>query len=161
MVGGAFVGLLIGLYVVVLAEAIVLRRGDYVNALSFEQAQQRYRFAVSLAFVVVFAAMGPFVAMATFGKWLRHAVYGLMCAIMVVIGVTLIVAAITGQQPFGAVKGAGRVCIDFARNYAVPMAAVVGPWIGVLVGETSTAEVPQSSQPVAQPATRVTPIDER
>lgn len=134
ILGGALVGFLIGAYVVVLTGDHVIRRDDYRHPLPFEQSQSRYRTTVLLAFVVVFAAIGPIIAAASFGSWIRHAVYGAVGGIGLVVAVALIAAAITNQQPFNSNKESHGTCIDIARNYAVPVALIVGPIAGMLIG---------------------------
>lgn len=132
--GGALVGFLIGAYVVVLSKDHVLHREDFSVALRYEQSQSRYVSTVLLAFVATFAAIGPFVAFASFGAWIRHAVYGLVSTIGTVVCVTLMAAAITGQQPINMMKGSPSTYIDVARLYAIPVAIIVGPIAGILVG---------------------------
>ena len=134
ILGGALVGFLIGMYVAVLTESQVIRRDDYAVDLLYEQAKLRYVSTVLLAFVVVFAAIGPVVASATFGGWIRHAVYGLVSAIAIVVCLTLVAAAITGQQPINMMKGSPSTYIDFARIYAVPIAMLFGPIAGIVIG---------------------------
>lgn len=132
--GGTLVGLLIGAYVVVLSVDHVLHRGDFSVPIHYEQSKSRYVSTVLLAFVATFAAIGPFVAFASFGGWIRHAVYGLVVAIGTVVFVTLVAAAITGQQPINMMKGSPSTYIDVAREYAIPVAILVGPIFGILVG---------------------------
>lgn len=134
ILGGTLVGFLIGAYVVVLTEGHVIRRDDFAGALPYEQSQSRFVFTVVAAFVVVFAAIGPVVASASFGAWIRHAVYGMVSAIGVVVGVTMIAAAITDQQPLNMTKGSPSTYVDFARTYAVPVAIIIGPVAGILIG---------------------------
>lgn len=134
ILGGALVGFLIGAYVVVLTKDHVLHRYDFSIALHYEQSQSRYVSTVLLAFVATFAAIGPFVASASFGGWIRHAVYGLVSSIGTVVCVTLIAAAITGQQPINMMKGSPITYIDVERVYAIPVAIIVGPIAGILVG---------------------------
>lgn len=134
IIGGVLVGFLIGAYVVMLTEHHVIQRDDYVYPIRFEQAESRYGTTVLFAFVVVFAAIGPFVAAASFGPWIRHAVYGLTCGIAVVAGVALVSAIVTDQQPFNMQKGSKSTCIDIARIYTLPVAIVVGPAVGILTG---------------------------
>jgi predicted small integral membrane protein len=119
ILGGTLVGFLIGMYVVVLTESHVIRRDDYAAALFHEQAQLRYVSTVLQAFVVVFAAIGPVVASASFGGWIRHAIYGLVSAIALVVCVTLVAAALTGQQPINMMRESPSTYINFARIYAM------------------------------------------
>jgi hypothetical protein len=44
-------------------------------------------------------------------------------------------AAITGQQPINMMKGSPSTYIDVARVYAIPVAIIVGPIAGILVGK--------------------------
>ena len=134
ILGGVLVGFLIGAYVVVLTGDHVIRRDAYAHPLQYEQSQSRYGTTVLLAFMVVFAAIGPVIAAASFGSWIRHAIYGLVGGVGLVVVVTLIVAAIMNQQPFNMYKGSHRTCIDIARIYAVPVALIIGPVAGILIG---------------------------
>ncbi len=135
ILGGALVGFLIGAYVVVLTKDHVLHVDDFSIARRYEQSQSRYVSTVLSAFIATFAAIGPFVASASFGGWIRHAVYGLVSTIGTVVCVTLIAAAITGQQPINMMKGSPSSYIDVARVYAIPVAIIVGPIAGILVGK--------------------------
>ena len=137
LIGGALVGFLIGAYIVVLSKEHVIHREDFTYPLAFEQAEQRYLSTILLAFISVFAAIGPFIATASFGPWIRHAVYGLTGSVALVVGVTLFAARITNQQPFNRYKGSESTCIDLARIYLLPAALVTGPVIGLLIGALS------------------------
>ncbi len=112
ILGGVLVGFLIGVYVVVLTADHVIRRDDFLHPLQFEQSESRYGRTVLLAFMIVFASIGPFIAAASFGSWIRHAVYGLVGGVGLVVVVTLIAAAISNQQPFNTYKGSQSTCID-------------------------------------------------
>src|SRR5688572_21959709 len=92
ILGGALVGLLIGFYVVLLTTGHVVRRVDFNLAIEFEEAKTRFSWTVLLAFVVVFSFIGPLIASASFGPWVRHAVYGLVVSIGLIVGVALGVA---------------------------------------------------------------------
>jgi len=100
--------------------------------LAFEQAERRFAFTVLIAFTVVFAVIGPFIAAASFGSWIWHSVYGLTASITVVVSVTLFAAWATNQQPFNMHKGSSTWWIDIARVYILPAALVAGPVIGLL-----------------------------
>ena len=145
ILGGGLVGFLIGAYVVILTADHVIRPDYFANALSYEQSKARFASTVLLAFVVVFAAIGPVVASASFGGWIRHAVYGLVSAVAIVVGVTLIAAAVTNQQPINMTKGARRTYIDVARTYAIPMALIIGPVAGILTGRFLGCRDPDSA----------------
>jgi hypothetical protein len=100
----------------------------------YEHSQSRYASTVLLAFVVVFAAIGPVIAAASFGPWIRHAVYGLVGGVGLVVVVALIGAAITNQQPFNMNKVSHSTWTDIARIYAVPVMLIIGPVSGILIG---------------------------
>ncbi len=134
ILGGVLVGFLIGAYIVILSEDHVIRRDDYAHPLLYEQSQLRYASTVMLAFVIVFAAIGPVIAAASFGPWIRHAVYGLVGGIGLVVAIALIGAAITNQQPFNVHKRSLHTWIDVARIYAIPASLILGPVFGILVG---------------------------
>jgi hypothetical protein len=155
IIGGAFAGFLIGAYVVTLSEDHVIQRDNFNLPLVFEQARQRYTSTVILAFTTVFAAIGPFIAAASFGRWIRHVVYGLTGSVAVVVGGALIAAAILNEEPFNSNKIAKSTCIDLARIYFLPAALGTGPVIGLLIGHSmrrSDKSSPTNSRPSAPPA---------
>lgn len=133
--GGVLVGALIGAYFIVRTEDDVVLRADYEasSPITFEMASARYRRAIFTSFVATFAFIGPFVANARFGEWMRPAVYGLVCGMAILCVLTYTVSAFTYQQPFYMTKGAGRGCIDAALRIGIPIAIVVGPICGILV----------------------------
>ena len=138
---GAFVGLLVGAYVVFQSEDRVIRRDDFTHPVTLEQAQERYSSTVILAFVAVFAAIGPYIAAASFGPWIRHAVFGLTGGVLLVVAGALLAAGITNQQPFNSNKVSKSTCIDVAFIYLLPAAVIVGPVVGLLVGKFRTVRV--------------------
>lgn len=149
ILGGALVGFLISAYVVEVSREYVFQQEDFAHALAFEQTEQRYASTVVLALVLVFAGIGPFVAAATFGPWLRHAVYGFVGSFFVVVGMVVVAAALTNQQPFNMHKGSGSTWINIGRLYGVPAALLVGPVVGLLIGKSrrcGTAR-PSETQP--------------
>lgn len=131
---GLLAGLLIGAYVSILSADYVVQRADYTTSLRYEEAQSRYASVVVSAFGVVFAVVGPVVAAASFGSWIRHAVYGLVGGIGLVLVVSLTCAAGLNQRPFNPHKTAYSTSIDLARLYFVPIAVIVGPICGILIG---------------------------
>lgn len=131
---GAVAGLLLGKYICVLTSNYVIQRTDYLHPLYYENAEGRYNSMVILSFVLVFSVVGPFVASASFGRWMRHAVYGLMCCIALVVGVALMGAAYLNEQPFHDSYMDGATCIDTARLYGIPASFVIGPLVGILIG---------------------------
>jgi hypothetical protein len=108
--GGLLVGFLIGAYVVFLTSHHVIHEDEFQFRLQYELAQERYGVTVLLAFMAVFTFIGPFIAAAAFGSWIRHAVYGLVAGLGLVVAVTLIAAAITDQQPINKHKGSSSTC---------------------------------------------------
>jgi len=134
IVGGALVGAVIGAYAVVLTEDHVVQPDGFARPLFFEQDQARYASTVLVAFIGVFTAIGPFIVAASFGPWIRHAVYGLVGSVGLVVVVALIAAAIMNQQPFNMNKVSHSTCIDIARIYAVPIAIIIGPAVGIQAG---------------------------
>jgi hypothetical protein len=141
IISGAFVGFLVGAYVVFQSEDRVIRRDDFTHPVTLEQAQERYSSTVILAFVMVFAVIGPYIAAASFGPWIRHAVFGLMGGVLLVVSGTLFAAGIKNQQPFNRNKVSEGTCIDVALTYLLPAAVVVGPVVGLLVGKFRTVRV--------------------
>jgi len=134
IIGGAFAGFLFGAYVAVLYKGHVIQRDDFNSPLAFEQAEQRYVSTTLLAFVSVFAGVGPFIAAGSFGPWVRHAVYGLVASVALVVVATLVAAGIANQQPFNMYKGSKSEWIDLGRVYLVPGALIAGPVAGLLIG---------------------------
>ncbi|MDF1743928.1 MAG: hypothetical protein P1V19_09535 [Gimesia sp.] len=147
IVGGAVVGLFLGIYVVGLTTHYVIQRSEYSYPLLYENAQGRYFTTVLLCFVIIFSVVGPFVASASFGPWLRHAVYGLVGCIALVVGVALVGAAIQSEQPFHKNKLSGRTCIDAARLYGIPASFVIGPLAGILIGGNRNKSMEIKSNP--------------
>ena len=141
VIGGAFVGLFLGAYTASLTLGHVIQKADFAHPTLFEMAEFRYRWTLILSYLFVFSLMGPFFAAVTFGPWMRHAVYGLLGCVALVVGVALLGALISGEQPFNHFKGASRTWIDAARLYGVPASFVIGPIVGILIGRYQTKRV--------------------
>ncbi|HUE74833.1 MAG TPA: hypothetical protein VMP01_28455 [Pirellulaceae bacterium] len=140
VVGGAMIGLLIGVYVLDLTVDYVVQHDDFAHPVAFEEAQARYSRTIVTAFVLAFSVVGPYVAAASFGPWIRHAVLGLVGSIVTVVIVALIAALLTNEQPFNRSKGSESTSIDIARMYGIPAAIVMGPVIAMLVGRLTRRE---------------------
>lgn len=134
IIGGVIIGLFLGLYVTMLTTQYVIPRSEYSHSLLYANAEGRYFTTVVLSFVIIFSVVGPFVASASFGTWMRDAVYGLVGCIALVVGVALVGAAIQSEQPFHIDKSSGRTCIDAARTYGIPLSFVIGPLAGIIIG---------------------------
>ncbi|QDU50442.1 hypothetical protein [Gimesia panareensis] len=134
LIGGGFVGLFVGLVVSYLTIGYVVQRSDYIHPVLFEMAESRFRLTLILSFCTIFAVMGPFLVSVSFGPWLRHAVYGLLGGVALVVGIALVGALVEGEQPFINFKGSERTWIDEARGYGLPAAFVFGPFVGILIG---------------------------
>jgi MFS family permease len=145
VIGGLLVGALVGAYFVVQTSETVIQRDDYKTSVLYEQAETRYKKTILAAFSISFAMVGAFVANATFGSWLSPAIYGMLGSVAVVVAVTIVVAALTNQQPINMQKGSSRACIDVARSCGLPVAVVFGPILGVLVGTWRSNRHRQSS----------------
>ncbi len=117
-----------------LTGAYVLRPDDFDAPLRYQQTHSRYKATLLMTFVVVFSLLGPVIASASFGAWLRHAVYGLTTSVAIVVAVALLGAALADQQPFNMHKEAASTSIDLARTRGVPAAIVLGPIAGILIG---------------------------
>jgi hypothetical protein len=134
VVVGFLTGLLLGVYVCILSGSHVIRRSDYAFPILYEEAQSRYVSVILTSFSLVLAAVGPVVTAASFGPWIRHAVYGLVGGISLVLIVALVCAACLNQLPFNRSYLAYSTSIDLARMYFVPIAVVVGPICDIIVG---------------------------
>lgn len=132
VIGGMLVGGLVGIYVTEQTSNYVVQQDDYLAPSLYEQATGRYRHTILLAFVVSFALIGPFVANASFGDWLRPAVYGMVGAFILLILFTNMVSLLSRQPSFNP-KGPQGYHIDAARNYGVPAAVILGPAAGLLL----------------------------
>lgn len=130
--GGAMIGAMFSAYVIMITADSVIARDDFDHVVSWEKAADRYRWALFISFTVAFARVGAFVANARFGTWLRPAVYGMVLSMVVLCSLTLLISAITKQQPVYMHKGAGRYYADAALRIGVPLSFVFGPVIGVL-----------------------------
>ena len=153
IIGGVLVGLFIGSYVTVLSKDHVIKRDDFSHPIAYEQAESRYISTVILAFTSVFAAIGPFVAAASIGPWISHAIYDLTGCVIVVVAATLLAAGIRNEEPFNSNKVAKSTCIDLARNYFLPAALVTGPVFGLLIGRS----IRRSERPLPNPRPSVPP----
>lgn len=131
---GAIVGLFFGAYVVAFSSQYVFQVSDYAIKLDYEKATGRYVSAIILSFVVLFSYVGTFLAFASFGSWMRHALYGLVACIALVVGTALVGARINNERPFRRDYGAEQTCIDAARLCGIPASFIVGPLAGILVG---------------------------
>jgi hypothetical protein len=132
IIGGLLLGVLVGGYVVVQTRDTVIDRDAYKTSLLYEQAEVQYVKTTVSSFAIVFAFVGAWVDNATFGSWLSPAVYGVSGTFAVLVVLTVLAAAVTGQQPVNMHKGATRSIIDCARTYGVPMSVAVGPFAGIL-----------------------------
>ena len=131
IIGGGLVGFVIGAFVLMLTSDYVINQDDIEIPTLFEQAQSRYIKTILSAFTIVFAAIGPLIATGKFSPWIRHAIYGQLAVSIFVTAITLIAASLLNQQPFNMHKGASSLCIDFARYFAIPIALIIGPIIGI------------------------------
>ena len=132
VIGGLFLGLLVGGYVVVQTHETVIQRDAYKTSLLWEQAETTYVKTTVTAFAITFAFVGALISNATFGSWLRPAVYGILYSFVALIVFTILAAAVTGQQPVNMQKGSSRTIIDVARSYGVFVSIVVGSIAGIL-----------------------------
>lgn len=134
MVGGAFAGLILGFYVTVLTRNYVIQQSHYQTVIFFEEGRVRYMQVVMLSIIGILSLIGPFIAAADYGPWLRHAVYGLVGCISLVVGAALLGTIIRKEHFVYHSKMAEMTCIDAARLYGLPTAFVLGPIAGVLIG---------------------------
>lgn len=139
IVVGLLLGTLVGGYVVVQAHETVIDRDAYKTSLLYEQAELRYVKSTVTAFAMTFALIGAWVGNATFGSWLSPAVYGVLGTFVALIVLTLVTAAVTGQQPVNMQKGSSRTIIDLARTYGVSISIVAGPVAGLLYNQWQAA----------------------
>lgn len=136
VIGGSLIGAVAGLYVTMVTVDSVILRDDFDHVVSWEQAADRFRWTLLISFSIVFALVGPFVANARFGTWLRPAVYGLVLSLVVLCTGTLLLAAMAQQQPVYMHKGAGRDYADAAFRIGVPLSLVFGPVAGVFAARS-------------------------
>lgn len=135
VIGGAFAGLFVGVVLANLTVGYVIQRTDYVHATLFEMAERRYCNVVLLSVILLFVLIGPFFAAVSFGPWLRHAMYGLLGGVALVVGIALLGAWVQGERPFyGNKVSSEENRIAAARGYGIPAAFVIGPLAGVLIG---------------------------
>ena len=127
-----------------LTRAHVIQEADYSSPLRHEFDESRYRWALLLSFSAAFAAIGPFIAAGTYGPWLRHAVYGLVVSLAAVVGTGLIVAAATGQIPLRS-DTQPTWALRLARVYGLPLALLLGPYLGFALGRFWAASARQST----------------
>lgn len=135
LVGGILVGFVIGSYILGLTSYYVIQSADFVHEVAREHADSRYATVILVSFMAVFATIGPYFSAGSYGPWLRHATYGLVGAVMLVTIIGLIGAAMTNEQPFYSNKLSNREWIDGARFYGIPVAVLIGPVTGMLIGQ--------------------------
>lgn len=139
LIGGAFTGYVIGAYFVLFSKKYVFRADDFRHIIFQEEAEFRFTTAVLLAFVTAFALIGPYVAAGSYGPWVRHAIYGIVGSFgFVVVGALiagLVNQVINGEQPFGRFSSSADLWHGIARYFGIPLALIVGPWIGIGIGK--------------------------
>ena len=124
VLGGVFTGFILGFYLTVLTRDYVIEPGHFQTDVLFEQGQVRFTQVVMLGCMGILALVGPFIVAAEFGPWLRHAVYGLVGCLALVVNEPLVYNS----------KMADTTCIDAARLYGIPAAFVLGPIVGIMIG---------------------------
>ena len=137
ILAGAFVGLVAGVYASHLTLQNVIKKEDYSHPLYYERAQERYTTAMRRSFLVAFAFCGPFVAAASFGEWIRHAVYGVIGCLGFVVTFSLLISI--ANFAFGDVSVIASIKfpsppVRFAQQYGVPAAFLLGPIVGIVFG---------------------------
>lgn len=134
VLGGVFTGFILGFYLTVLTRDYVIEPGHFQTEVLFEQGQVRFTQVVMLGCMGILALVGPFIVAAEFGPWLRHAVYGLVACLALVVGGALLGSRLMNEPLVYDSKMADRTCIDAARLYGIPTAFVLGPIVGMLIG---------------------------
>lgn len=154
LVGGALAGFVVAIYVTAVAGEYVIHHDDYSHPVFYQDAQSRFVHTIFLSFTLAFAAIGPVIAAGSYGRWLRHATFGLVCGVALATGIVMIGSAIAHQQPFYSAKGTRADWTEFGLFYAIPCALIFGPVLGILIGNSrgrirdETPNVPgQSSLP--------------
>ena len=131
---GACVGLVIGVYASQLTLRRVIKKEDYSHPIHYENAQMRYTSAMRGVFVFICGFCGPFIAAASFGEWIRSAVYGtigcLALFVCFIIVVSLVNSAVSGVPVLASLKFPSPA-VRMAQHYGVPAAFLLGPIIGV------------------------------
>lgn len=154
IVGGSLVGFVLGFYAWVTVKDYVLSPVEFEHPRIQEIVEVRFRTAMLCSFVVCFASIGPFIAGAEFGPWIRHAAYG-MTTVTLLIALAAIIADRISHPEFAS-QGKGwshSIYLDFAHNFAVPIGFFAGTTIGILFGKWKWPE--QSSAQSSPSATNM------
>ncbi|HVJ79436.1 MAG TPA: hypothetical protein VNC50_00090 [Planctomycetia bacterium] len=130
---GAAAGFLIAACVLLLVGDWIVPRAEYSHPVAFEKAQHRVYFATVLAATAIGAIVGPVVVASPLGPWLRPAAWGAVGLSSTVVLITLIIAYLRNEFPALQNNLAPTKSIDFSRTIALPLALVVGPFLGIFV----------------------------
>jgi len=139
IIAGAYIGYVLGKYICVLTSSYVIQSIDYSHSFYYAKTQERFSEMIVLSFVIVFTIVGPFVAAASLGRWMRHAFYGLLGCMTLVVEGALMRAAYLNENPFfndsyHNTHMIESTSIDAARLYGIPASFVIGPLAGILIG---------------------------
>lgn len=148
VIGGAFSGFVIGAYFVEFSKKYVFRADDFRHVIFQEETEFRYTLAVVSAFVAAFAMIGPYVAAGSYGSWIRHAIYGLVGCVGFVVGLAgfagFFYELLYRERPFGRSSQSFDMWYGMAHHVGIPLALVIGPWIGIGIGCWRFANKPSS-----------------
>lgn len=148
VLGGVFTGFILGFYLTVLTRDYVIEPGHFQTDVLFEQGQVRFTQVVMLGCMGILALVGPFIVAAEFGPWMRHAVYGLVGCLTLVVGGALLGSRLRNEPLVYNSKMADTTCIDMARLYGIPAAFVLGPLVGIMIGRYCEKRHTRKSVPV-------------
>ena len=141
VLAGALAGIVIGDYIAEISIDLNYPKQNYQDSFY----SQLY-WMVAFPYIIVFAVMGPYIAVAFTGLQIRNAVYGFFCTISIIVLGTIIVAVINGiyirtfvEYPSGYKIGVITEELIFGLHdsweIGFPFALIFGPPIGIFAGK--------------------------
>ena len=150
LVAGALFGLVIGYYLFAFSFHLVFDREDYSSIVSYLDNIRQYRNKLLVLSSTSFSVICAVLSAVCSGPWLRHSLYGLTAAVLLVVSATLVAAQVTDQQPINMSKGSESTYMDFALAYGIPTAFLIGPTLGLLIGRSLAIRSIQKATEIAE-----------
>lgn len=114
----------------------MFRADDFRHVIFKRKPSSVTLLAVVSAFVAAFAMIGPYVAAGSYGPWIRHAIYGLVGCVGIVVGLAVFAGffyeLLYGQRPFRSSQSFD-MWYGMAHHIGICL-IVIGPWIGIGIG---------------------------
>lgn len=150
LIGGAAIGLLIGVYVVFVSKSYVIRPKEYSHPINLGYAEDRFTQTVITAFVVTFAYFGALTSNGNFGPWVRHSLYGFLLCFIVAVIVAHVAAAVKNEYPFSQEPFSSQRSLGLGYVYGFPCSLLLGPILGTTAGALVARFRKSSSGPTGE-----------